>query len=159
MVLGDADDGARRQRLEAGGDPEGIGQGTPLDAQLRVRDRHLEEGAEHPVDRRAPEQLRHSRTGRELAPAGRGGLAEAGHAPVHGGLLHRGEGGIDRGAVGQRAALAPSLGLVGHDADEEQRADPVGAGGGADGLAERELHVDELDAAEPHGGGPPTPPP
>ena len=81
------------------------------------------------------------------------GPAEAGHAPLDGRLLHLRQRGIDRGALGEGGALAPALALLGHDPDEEQRADPVHAGGGADVLAERDVDADELDAAELHGGG------
>ena len=88
--------------------------------------------------------------GRSPSP-GRARLAEAPHAPILGGLLHLAQGRVDDGALGQRGALAPALGIVGDDADEEQRTDPVHAGGGADGLAERKVDVDELDAGELHG--------
>ena len=84
---------------------------------------------------------------------------QAGHTPLDGGLLHLVEGGIDRGAAGERGALAPPLALLGHHAHEEQRAHGVHAGAGADVPAERDLDADQLDAAELHGAGAPTPPP
>ena len=58
------------------------------------------------------------------------------------------EGRVDRRALGEGGALAPALGLLGDHPHEEQGADPVHAGGGADGLAEREVDPDELDAGQ-----------
>ena len=60
---------------------------------------------------------------------------------------------VDGGALGQRGALAPPLALLADDAHEEQRPHAVHAGGGADGLPERDVDPDQLDAGEPHGAG------
>ena len=96
--------------------------------------------------------------GSSTAP-GRAGLDQAGHALLRRGLLHVRQRRIDRGALGEGGALAPALAFLGDDPDEQQRPHAVHARGGADGLAEREVDPDELDAGELHGGGAPTPPP
>ena len=61
---------------------------------------------------------------------------------------------VYRCALGQGGAFAPALGLLGNDPDEEERAETVHPGGRADGPAEREVDVNELDPGELHDGSP-----
>ena len=159
VVLGDPHHGARRQRLEAGGDPESIGQERPSTRSSASATAISKTAASIRSTGELPNSCATPAAGGSSPPRAAVASQRRGTPRSTAACCTAGEGRIHGGAVGQRAALAPPLGLVGHDADEEQRAHPVGAGGGADGLAERELHVDELDAAELHGGGPPTPPP
>ena len=159
MAVGDPHDGADRQGLEALPHAEILGQRAPGRPQLGVGDRHLEGGGQHPVHRRAAEELCHTRRGGELTAPGRRRFVQAGHAQVHRRPLHRRQGRIDGRALLQGGALAPALAFLGDDPDEEQRTHPVHAGGGADGLTEREVDLDELHAGEPHGAGAPTPSP
>ena len=70
------------------------------------------------------------RPGRNLRPRP-GGLAQARHAPLDCGPLHLVERWIDRGAAGERGALAPPFAVFGDHVHEEQRAHPVDTGGGA----------------------------
>lgn len=159
MVLGDPDDCADRHGLESLRDAEIARQRAAGGAQLGVGHRHLEGGGQHAVHRSAPEELGHACSrGQLTAPGGRG-LEQAAYAEIHRRLLHGRQGGIDRRALGEGGTLAPALALLGHDPHEEEGAHPVHAGGGADGVAEREIDLDELDAGQLHGEGAPTPSP
>ena len=108
---------------------------------------------------RPAEELGHARRSGKLTAPGRGRFVQAGHAQLHRRPLHRRQGRIDGGAVLQGGTLAPALAVLGDDPDEEQRTQPVHAGGGADGLTEREVDLDQFHAGEPHDAGAPTPSP
>ena len=138
-------------------DPEGVGQRAALAPQLGVRDRHLEGGGQHAVDRRAPEDPRHLGTEGQPAAPRPAGLAQAGHTPLDRSPLHLVERRIDGGAAGERGALAPSLALLGDHVHEEERAQGVHAGTGRNVRAKGDVHPDQLDAAEPQRTGAPTP--
>ena len=157
--LGDAHDCADRQGLESLLHPEVVGQGAPGRPELGVGDRHLEGGGQHPVHRRATEELCDTRRGGEVTAPGGRRLPQAGHAQLRRCPLHRRQGRIDGRAGLQGGAFSPTLALLGDDSDEEQRAHPVHAGGGSDGLTEREVDLHEFHAAQPHGGVTPTPSP
>ena len=159
MAFGDPDDRADRQRLETFAHPEIVGQRPPCRPQLGVGDSHLEGGGQHAVHRRPAEELCHARRRGELTAPGGRRFVQAGHAQLDRRLIHRPQGWIDGGALLQRGALAPALAVLGDDPDEEQRAQPVHAGGGADGLAEREVDLDQLDAGQPQCDVAPTPSP
>jgi hypothetical protein len=107
---------------------QGVDQRPALRAQLGVGDGHLEGGRQHAVGRRGPEQLRHLR-GRGQSPAsgGRRALEPVRHA-LDGRALDLVEGRVDRGPLGQRSTLPPSLTLVGHHPDEEQGAGAMHTG-------------------------------
>ena len=59
-----------RERLEAGAYLQRVGQGAAGQAQLGVGHRHLEEGAQHAIDRGAAEELGDLGLHRQLPAAG-----------------------------------------------------------------------------------------
>ena len=150
--------GADRERLVAGTHVEGLGQRTAGEPQIGVGHRHLEHGGQHPVGGRAPEELCHLGLPRQLAPTGRCGIEQAENTPGGGGRRNLVHARVDRGPLVQRGALPPPLGLLGHDAHEEQRPGAMDPGRRADGNPEAGGHTHKLDPEQSHRPPPPTSP-
>ena len=107
-----------------------------------------------PASPRTAAAPRHRGAAGRLAPAG---LAQARHAPLGRGPFHLVDRRIDRGAAGERGALAPPLALFRDHVHEEQRAQGVHARSGGNVVAEGDVDPDQLDAAELQRTGAPTP--